>query len=74
MNKYLQKVMLTFSQFLEEGKKKKEKEIQKLQSKKGPLSKKEVMKILNSQGGIGAKAVQKYHKNNPDRGPQHYTP
>lgn len=64
--------MLTIRQFLEEGKKKKEKEIQKLQSKKGPLTKKEVMKILNSQGGIGAKAVQKYHKNNPDRGPRQY--
>lgn len=74
MTKYLEKVMLTFRQFLEEGKKKKEKEIQKLQSKQGPLTKKEVMKILNSQGGIGAKAVQKYHKNNPDRGPRHYRP
>lgn len=74
MNKYLKKVMITFKQFLEEGKKKKEKEIQKLQSKKGPLTKKEVMKILNSQGGIGVKAVQKYHKNNPDRGPQYDTP
>ena len=74
MNKYFQKLMITFKQFLEEGKKKKAKEIQKLQSKEGKLSKKEVMKILNSQGGIGAKSVQKYDKENPNREPKHYTP
>lgn len=57
--------MISFRQFLEEAKQKK---IDKLQQKKGKLSKKEVMAILNSQGGIGAKAVQKYNEKNPDRG------
>ena len=69
LNKYFQKVMITFKQFLEEAKKK---EIEKIQSKTGKLSKKQIMKVLNSQGGIGAKAVQKYVDKNPDRGPQHY--
>ena len=49
MNKYFQKVMITFKQFLDEAKKKK------------PLySKKHIEKQLNKQGGIGAKAVEKY--------------
>ena len=51
LNKYFQKVMITFKQFLEEAKKK---------EVKTKLSKKQVMKILDKQGGIGAKAVQKY--------------
>lgn len=42
--------MITFKQFLEEGKKKKK-----------PLFKKnEIMKTLKKQGGIGGKAVEKY--------------
>ena len=61
--------MITFKQFLEEAKKK---EVKKIQSKTGKLSKDEVMKVLNSQGGIGGKPVQKYVDKNPDRGPQHY--
>lgn len=73
MNKYLEKVMITFQQFLEEAKKKKEKkEIEKIQSKTGKYSKNEVMKVLNSQGGIGRKAVQKYIKQNPNREPREY--
>ena len=63
MNKYFQKVMITFRQFLEEAKKK---------EVKTKLSKKQVMKILGKQGGIGAKAVQNYIDNNPDRGPREY--
>jgi hypothetical protein len=70
INKYFQKIMITFKQFLEEAKKK---EIEKIKSKKGKLSKKQVMKILNSQGGIGGDAVRKYHENNPSRGPRTYT-
>jgi hypothetical protein len=70
MNKYFQKVMITFKQFLEEAKKK---EIAKIQSKKGKLSKKEITKVLDSQGGIGAKAVEKYIRKNPNRGPRTYT-
>jgi len=63
LNKYFQKVMITFKQFLEEAKKK---------EVKTKLSKKQVMKILDKQGGIGAKAVQKYIDKNPDRGPREY--
>jgi len=69
MNKYFQKVMITFKQFLEEAKKK---EVEKIQSKTGKLSKKQIMKVLNSQGGIGGGSVKKYVDKNPDRGPQHY--
>ena len=69
MNKYFQKVMITFKQFLEEAKKK---EVKKIQSKSGKLSKDEVMKVLNSQGGIGGKSVEKYVDKNPDRGPKEY--
>jgi hypothetical protein len=69
MNKYFQKVMITFKQFLEEAK---EKKVQKIQTKTGKLSKKEVNTVLDSQGGIGAKAVQKYIDKNPDRGPRQY--
>lgn len=69
LNKYFQKVMITFKQFLEEAKKK---EVQKIQTKTGKLSKKQVMKVLDQQGGIGAKAVQKYIDKNPDRGPRQY--
>ena len=69
LNKYFQKVMITFKQFLEEAKKK---EVKKIQSKTRKLSKDEVMKVLNSQGGIGGKSVEKYIDKNPDRGPQHY--
>ena len=69
LNKYFKKVMITFKQFLEEAKKK---EVQKIQTKTGKLSKKQVMTVLNYQGGIGAKAVQKYIDNNPDRGPRQY--
>lgn len=64
MNKYFQKVMITFKQFLEEAKKK---------EVKTKLSKKQVMKILDKQGGIGAKAVQKYIEKNPNYGPREYT-
>jgi len=63
MNKYFQKVMITFKQFLEEAKKKKVKPLR---------SKKEVMKALNAQGGIGGKAVEKYDRQNPDRGVRTY--
>lgn len=59
--------MITFKQFLEEAKNKKDKKSKPL------MSKKEVMKVLNSQGGIGAKAVQKYIDKNPNRGPREYT-
>ncbi len=69
MNKYFQKVMITFKQFLEEAKKTK---VKKIQSKSGKLSKDEVMKVLNSQGGIGGKSVEKYVDKNPDRGPKEY--
>jgi hypothetical protein len=69
MNKYFQKVMITFKQFLEEAKKTK---VKKIQSKSGKLSKDEVMKVLNSQGGIGGKSVEKYVDKNPDRAPQQY--
>jgi hypothetical protein len=69
MNKYFQKVMITFKQFLEEAKKK---EVEKIQSKTGKLSKKQIMKVLNSQGGIGGKSVEKYVDKNPDRGPKEY--
>jgi hypothetical protein len=69
LNKYFQKVMITFKQFLEEAKKK---EVKKIQSKTGKLSKDEVMKVLNSQGGIGGGSVQKYVDKNPDRAPQQY--
>jgi hypothetical protein len=62
MNKYFQKVMITFKQFLDEAKKKK------------PLySKKHIEKQLEKQGGIGGKAVEKYVEQNPNRGPRHYT-
>ncbi len=64
MNKYFQKVMITFKQFLEEAKKKKDKPLR---------TKKEVMKTLNSQGGIGGGAVEKYHRENPNRGPREYS-
>jgi hypothetical protein len=64
LNKYFQKVMITFKQFLEEAKKK---------EVKTKLSKKQVMKILDKQGGIGAKAVQKYIEKNPNYGPREYT-
>ena len=63
LNKYFQKVMITFKQFLEEAKKK---------EVKTKLSKKQVMKILDKQGGIGAKAVQKYVEKNPNYGPREY--
>lgn len=69
LNKYFQKVMITFKQFLEEAKKK---EIEKIQNKTGKLSKKEVMKVLNSQGGIGAKSIQRHIDKTPDRGPIRY--
>jgi len=61
VNKYFQKVMITFKQFLDEAKKKK------------PLySKKHIEKQLEKQGGIGAKAVEKYIEQNPNRGPREY--
>ncbi len=63
LNKYFQKVMITFKQFLEEANKKKVKPLR---------SKKEVMKVLNAQGGIGGKAVEKYDRKNPDRGVRTY--
>lgn len=69
MNKYIQNAMITFKQFLDEAKKKK---IEKIQNKKGKLSKSEVMDVLNSQGGIGGGAIKKNLKNNPNDGPRSY--
>ena len=60
----------TFQQFLEEAKAKK---IAKIQKKKpGTLTKKEIDTLLNAQGGIGGKAVEKYNRENPDRGAREY--
>jgi len=67
LNKYFQKVMITFKQFLEEAKKKEAK------TKFRKLKKREVMRILGDQGGIGVKAVQKYVEKNPNYGPREYT-
>jgi len=62
ITKYLKKLMITFNQFLEEAKKK----------KKVLYSKKHIEKELEKQGGIGGKAVEKYARENPDRGVRTY--